>query len=53
MANEERGIGMETRNKTIEYRRTASKKPTFFTDQRGLYILLIYLNVVQGANKED
>lgn len=42
MANEERGIGMETRNKAIKCRRTALKKPPFFTDQRGLYILLIY-----------
>ena len=42
MENKERGIGMETRNKAIKYRRTALKKPTFFTDQRGLYILLIY-----------
>ena len=36
MANEERGTGMETRNKAIECRRTALKKPPFFTDQRGL-----------------
>ena len=42
MANEERGTGMETRNKAIKCRRTALKKLPFFTDQRGLYILLIY-----------
>lgn len=37
MANEERGIGMETRNKTIKYRRTALKKPPFFRSEGPLH----------------
>ena len=35
MANEERGTGMETRNKAIKCRRTALKKPPIFHRSEG------------------